>query len=219
MNSSINEESSHSHIVDDSSDLPLTIGITSDGANVLRGKKNGIQKKIKNVANQLMLSSHCILHRFELSTKSVMEKNNRSLKDLFQFLEKLLKYHHNCTVVTAVFHKTVKVYDITGATSVIRMNETRSISHVTLALLNFQQSRSRQKYFLYICFSCSLQKCLIKLGEFYNNPNSRENWKKWESIIGKSAKGIVLDEKSRQLVAQQLRHEIKDAMIYQQKPT
>ena len=134
MNSSINEESSHSHIVDDSSDLPLTIGITSDGANVLRGKKNGIQKKIKNVANQLMLSSHCILHRFELSTKSVMEKNNRSLKDLFQFLEKLLKYHHNCTVVTAVFRKTVKVYDITGATSVIRMNETRSISHVTLAL-------------------------------------------------------------------------------------
>ena len=53
INKSINEESSH--IVDDSSDLPLTIGITSDGANVLRGKKDGVYKKIKDIANQLML--------------------------------------------------------------------------------------------------------------------------------------------------------------------
>ena len=36
----------------------------------------------------------------------------------------------------------------------------------------------------------SLQRCLIKLGEFCNNPNCGENWKKWESIISKSAKGI-----------------------------
>ena len=56
----------------------------------------------------------------------------------------------------------------------------------------------------------SSQKCLIKLGEFYHDPNCRENWKKWESIIGKSAENIVLDEKSRQLVVQQLRREIKD---------
>ena len=40
INESINEESSH--IVDDSSDLPLMIGITSDGAKFLRGKKNGV---------------------------------------------------------------------------------------------------------------------------------------------------------------------------------
>ena len=56
----------------------------------------------------------------------------------------------------------------------------------------------------------SLQKCLIKLGEFYDDPNWGENWKKQESIIHKSAKGIVLDEKSRQLVVWQLRCEIKD---------
>ena len=34
----------------------------------------------------------------------------------------------------------------------------------------------------------SLQKCLIKvnfLGEFHQNPNCRENWKKLESIISK----------------------------------
>ena len=72
INESINEESSH--IVDDSSDLPLMIGIRSDGANVLRGKKDGVHKKIKDVANQLMLSSHCISHRFQVSMKSVMEK-------------------------------------------------------------------------------------------------------------------------------------------------
>ena len=33
------------HVVDDSSDLPLMIGITSDGGNVLQGKKNGVHKK------------------------------------------------------------------------------------------------------------------------------------------------------------------------------
>ena len=66
-----------------------------------------------------MLSSHSISHRFQLSTKSVMEKNNKSLKDLFQFLEKLFKYHHNSAVVTALFRETVKVLGIIGATSVI----------------------------------------------------------------------------------------------------
>ena len=99
INKSVNKEISY--IVDANSDLPLTIGIRSDGANVLRGKKNGIYKKIKDVANQLMLSSHCISHRFQFSTKPVIEKNNKSLKDLFQFLEKLFKYHQNSAVVTA----------------------------------------------------------------------------------------------------------------------
>ena len=47
INQSIDEESFHSHIVDDSSDLPLMIGITSDGTNVLRGKKNGVHRKLK----------------------------------------------------------------------------------------------------------------------------------------------------------------------------
>ena len=44
INKSINKESSH--IVDDNSDLLSMIGITADGANVLRGKKNGVHKKI-----------------------------------------------------------------------------------------------------------------------------------------------------------------------------
>ena len=55
-----------------------------------------------------------------------------------------------------------------------------------------------------------LQKCLIQLWEFYDNPGFGENWKKRESIIGESAKGIVLDQKSHQLVVRQLRREIKD---------
>ena len=62
---SINEESSQ--IVGDSSDLPLIIAIVSE--------KKKITQKIKGVANQLMLSFHCILHRFQLSMKSSMEKN------------------------------------------------------------------------------------------------------------------------------------------------
>ena len=83
-----------------------------------------------------MLSSHCISHKFPLSTKSVTEKNNKSLKDLFQFLEKLFKYHRNSGVVTAAFRETVKVLGITGPTSVIQVNWTSWISHAQLALKN-----------------------------------------------------------------------------------
>lgn len=263
VNELINKESRKT---DDCSDLPLMVGITSDGANVLRGKKNGVHKKIKDVANQLMLSSHCISHRFQLATKSVMEKSNKSLKELFLFLEKLYKYHHNSAVVTAVYRETVKVLEITGATAVIRVNGTRWISHVQLALKNLlngykahvqtynelQQadkysaaSKSQSLYFsrklnnrqfmefaIFIFdvvnslaifsklsqdrnISCtavndSLQKCLIKLDEFYADPNRGDYWKKRESIIGKSTKGTVLEENSRKLVVRQLRREIKD---------
>ena len=66
-----------------------------------------------------MLIFHCILYRFQLSAKFVMKKNNNLLKDLFQFLEKLLKYHQNSAVVTAVFHVTTKLLGIIGTASVI----------------------------------------------------------------------------------------------------
>ena len=56
-----------------------------------------------------------------------MEKNNKSLKDFFQFLEKLFNYHHNSAVVTAVFRERVK------ALGMIIVNGTRWISHVELA--------------------------------------------------------------------------------------
>ena len=56
-----------------------------------------------------------------------MEKNNKSLKDFFQFLEKLFNYHHNSAVVTAVFRERVKLLGM------IIVNGTRWISHVQLA--------------------------------------------------------------------------------------
>lgn len=65
---------------------------------------------------------------------------------------------------------------------------------------------SQDRNIFYASVNNSLQKCQIKLGEFYDDPNSRENWQKWESIMGKSAKG---DEKSC-LDVQQLCPEIKD---------
>ena len=105
-------------------------------------KRMVYRKKINDVANQLMWSSHCILHRCQLSTKSLMEKNKKLLKDLFHFLEKLFKYHHNSVVVTAMCHETVKVLGITGTTYVIQVNGTHCISHVQLALKNLLNSLS-----------------------------------------------------------------------------
>ena len=83
-----------------------------------------------------MFNFHCMSHRFQLSTKTVMEKNNKLLKDLFQFLEKLFTYLHNSAVVTAVFQERVKILGTTGATSLVRVNRTIWISDVQLALKN-----------------------------------------------------------------------------------
>ena len=163
-----------------------------------------------------------------------MEKNNKSPKNLFQFLEKLFKYRHNSAVVSIVFRETVKILGITGATSVIRVKGTSWISHVQLALKNllnaynahaqtYNELQQAEKYsavsksqsleisrnlsdrqfmecvifmldvvnFLSIfskvsqdknisstSVNDSLQKCLIKLREFHDNPTCGENWEK-----------------------------------------
>ena len=91
---------------------------------------------MKEKANELLASSHCISHRFQLSSKKVMENRNAQMKDLFQFLQKLFNYHHNSAVVSSVYREAVKVLQITGATSVIKVNGTRWISHTFLALKN-----------------------------------------------------------------------------------
>ena len=193
----------------------------------------------------MILSSHCISHRFPLSTKSEMEKNNKSLKDLFQFVAKLFKYHHNSANssngtrwisqfqlalknLLNVYNGHVQTYnELQQAKKFLAVSKLHSLyfSHklsnrqfmefalfmidVVNSLSIFSKvSHNRNTY----CTSVnnSLQKCLIKLGEFNNDPNCGENWKKQESIIGKSANGIVRDKKFRQLVVQQLRLEIKD---------
>ena len=62
------------------------------------------------------------------------------MKDLFQFLQTLLNYRHNSAVVSSVYREAVKVLQITGATSVIRVNGIRWISHTFLALKNLLNS-------------------------------------------------------------------------------
>lgn len=51
------------------------VGVTRDGANVLMGRKSGVQKRIKDICNTNIVNVHCI-----------------SLK-LFTFLEQMLDFH------------------------------------------------------------------------------------------------------------------------------
>ena len=62
------------------------------------------------------------------------------MKDLFRFLQKLFNYHYNSAVVSSVYREAVKVLQITGANSVIRVNGTRWIFHTFLTLKNLLNS-------------------------------------------------------------------------------
>lgn len=53
----------------------LLVGVTRDGANVLMGRKSGVQKRIKDICNTNIVNVHCI-----------------SLK-LFTFLEQMHDFH------------------------------------------------------------------------------------------------------------------------------
>lgn len=47
------------------------VGVCTDGASAMIGNKSGLAKRIKDVANPDFESSHCVLHRESLASKSL----------------------------------------------------------------------------------------------------------------------------------------------------
>jgi hypothetical protein len=120
---------------------PLFVGFISDGANVLTGKRAGVNVKLRAVCNNLMLNGHCVSHRCQLQLKKTGELESKLFKELNEFLEKLFVFHKTSNVISNVYRNTVKVLNITGSSAVIRVNGTRWITHASHALTNLLNAR------------------------------------------------------------------------------
>ena len=118
------------------SNHPLLASITTDGANVLRGKRSGVSARLRSLCNKLLLYSHCVSHRCQLELKKTAKNECELCKDVNQFLESLFVFHKTSCVVTNTYRQSVNELGIRGASSVIRVNGTRWIAHTLNALIN-----------------------------------------------------------------------------------
>ena len=103
----------------------LLVGLTSDGANVLTGKKSGVNVRLREQCNNLMLNGHCVSHRCQLHFKKTVQRGSKHFDELNKFLEKPFVFHKTSNVISNVFREAVKTLKLNGATSVIRVNGTR----------------------------------------------------------------------------------------------
>ena len=91
---------------------PLLVSVTSDGANVLKGRRTGVSARLRSTCNKLLLHSHCVSHRCELELKSTAKRQCELCKDVNDFLESLFTFHIASNVVTNTFRQTVEELSI-----------------------------------------------------------------------------------------------------------
>ena len=116
--------------------LPLLVSITTDGANVLRGKRTGVSARMRSTCNQLLLYSHFISHCCQLELKKTGGKDCQLCKEVNQFLESIFLLYKTSDVITAAFRESVAELSLSGHVSVIRVDGTRWISHTLKSLTN-----------------------------------------------------------------------------------
>ena len=92
----------------DPGNKPLLVGITTDGARVLTEKNLAFHKRLKEKCNKILLSTHCLPHRMQLSLKECLS----TLKGLYEFCEEFFNFHHKSTVVSNVFPNSVKALSV-----------------------------------------------------------------------------------------------------------
>ena len=121
---------------DKQSTHPILIGMASDGASVLSGKKGGVQAILTKEVNSHMVYIWCISHCLQLSLKDALKKGYKEFKDLNDFLLQLYPFHIYSNVVHSAFENAVKLRNRKGGTTVIRVDGTRWVFHMTTALKN-----------------------------------------------------------------------------------
>ena len=93
------------------SKVPLMVGITTDGASVLLGTKNGVQKKLKDLCNKHIIGTHCLSHRVQLAIKDAW-KENPVFNVLQNFFEQLFVFHKTSAVITSAYRTALDVMGI-----------------------------------------------------------------------------------------------------------
>ena len=64
---------------------PLVVCFTSDGASVLTGTKSGVNVRLRERCNHMMLNAHCVSHRCHLGLKKTASEKCKPFKELFAF--------------------------------------------------------------------------------------------------------------------------------------
>jgi hypothetical protein len=92
---------------------PLMVGLTTDGANVLTGRRHSVQQQLKSRCNNFLTYTHCLSHRLQLALKDAAS-TSKELQILQLFCEQLFVFHRNSTVISAVYCNACKVYGVKG---------------------------------------------------------------------------------------------------------
>ena len=53
---------------------PLLVSVTTDGPNILKGRRTGVSARLREKCNQLLLYTHCVSHRCLLELKKTAEQ-------------------------------------------------------------------------------------------------------------------------------------------------
>ena len=127
-------ENNEKQLKTSNSNPPLLVSVTTDGANVLKGKRSGVCAWSRSLCNKLLLYSHYVSHRCQLELKKTAENECQLCKDINQFLKSLFVCHKMSNVVTNTYSQSVNELGICGASSVTCVNGTRWITHTLNAL-------------------------------------------------------------------------------------
>ena len=69
------------------------IGFGSDGASVMRGVNNGLEKKFRDKYNHRLFSIHCMAHRLNLVTTRALRDRFPTFKAMEKFLSKVYSFY------------------------------------------------------------------------------------------------------------------------------
>lgn len=84
-------------------DICKLMGLSTDGANVMVGKTNGVAAKLRQ-SNDKLLNLHCVCHRLALACTDSCEEL-KFIKEVEDVLRQLWYYFHNSPEKTACFLK------------------------------------------------------------------------------------------------------------------
>ncbi|XP_060083578.1 zinc finger protein 862-like [Ylistrum balloti] len=119
-------------------DTEKLIGMASDGASNMVGKKGGLAALLRSNVNAELLNMHCFAHRLELSFRDVFKKNNLYEK-LMTLLIGLYYFYHKQYKNKSGLIKSMDAVDIKGVLPT-KVTGTRWLPHLSRGIKNLLRS-------------------------------------------------------------------------------
>ncbi|XP_061193371.1 zinc finger protein 862-like [Saccostrea echinata] len=132
------------------------VGLGSDGAAVMTGKKTGVAALLKE-HHPSIISIHCLAHRLELAYKDALKGIKVAEKVVSGLLLGLYYFYHNSPLNRANLKESYKTLGI-DMKMPTRVGGTRWVGHVLLALKNMFHGYASIKQHLYqLAFGSGVQ--------------------------------------------------------------